>query len=470
MPAGTAAPAIAISSPGDSYTLAVAIAYRSSMQLAEAKEQAMARFAAGDAVSAIRLFDAGLQAAPLDFECRIGVADCLVSLGYPREAAVILRAVGLYALRSGHPLAAVVCARVLDTLGADKTGIDPNELLAGLVATYGRQSDRIEQRGGRVSLPAGDTPIRPLQLSEPPDPALLGQAAGRAAHCTAEFDGYPDKLHPIPLLSELSEGAFRRVLSTLVVHRLPHGAVAIREGEVGTSFFFVATGTARVVAQADGGGELELATLSDGAVFGEMALLSARPRSASVKVVRSADLLEITKEALAQLAGELDSVGRALNRFTRDRLLSNILATSPLFQPFSEAEKRELLRRFTSHEVGAGGDVIRQGEPGQGLFVVLSGGCDVIVAGPQGSQVVSGLGPGAVFGEMAILRGGGASATVRAREPTTLLFLAREYVERVVAGVPEVRAYLEALAADRALDTRLATGHSAAAGDSSVLV
>jgi CRP-like cAMP-binding protein len=438
------------------------------MYLAEAKAQAIGRLAAGDPVSAIRLFDAALIAAPLDFECRMGVADGLVALGYPREAAVILRAAGVYALRSGHPLAAVVCARVLENLGDA-----PDDLLATLVAYYGCESELVDRpdareagrRAGRVSLPAGDTPIRPPELAKPPDPHLLAHAAGRAAHCTTDFEGFPETLHPIPLLSELSEAAFRRVLSTLVVHRLPSGALAIREGEVGTSFFFVATGAVRVVA-----GQRELASLHEGAIFGEMALLAAQPRSASVQVVGSADLLEITKDSIAALAGELDQVARALSVFTRDRLLGNLLATSPLFKPFSEGEKRELLRRFTSHDVGAGGDVIREGEPGQGLFVVLSGGCDVIVGQGEEAQHLSSLVPGDVFGEMALLRGGGATATVRANQPCTLLFLARSYVERIVAGVPEVRAYLEALAEDRALDTRLATATSGLDGDSSVLV
>jgi hypothetical protein len=44
-----------------------------------------------------------------------------------------------------------------------------------------------------------------------------------------------------------------------------------------------------------------------------------------------------------------------------------------------------------------------------------------------------------------------------------MLFLAREYVDRMVSGVPEIRRYLEALAEDRRLDTQLA---GAAPGDS----
>ncbi len=434
------------------------------MELAEAKTRAAQHFAAGKVWEALRLFDAALEAAPLDFECRIGVADCLAALGYSGEAAAALRETGFYALRSGHPLAAVVCARVLESLGGDA-----DDILAALVTYYGSESELLERRAGRVSLPPADTPVTAPPTGAADDGAAASKAASRAIHCTADYAAYPDALHPIPLFSELSEAAFRRVLSTLVVHRLPTGSVVIREGEPGTSFYFVATGAVRVTS-GQGEGRRDLAELSDGAVFGEMALISAQPRSASVTVVRSADILEITRESLSALAGELEAVASALHRFTKDRLLGNLLATSPLFRPFSETQKRELLRRFTSHDVGAGSDVIRQGEPSAGIFVLLSGGCDVIVAGETGTQTVSRLGAGDICGEMALLRGGGATATVRTTQPTTLLFLAREYVERVVSGVPEIRAYLEALADDRALDTRLATAGMATGGDSPVLV
>lgn len=436
------------------------------MNLAELKEEAARHYMAGDATTALRLFDAALAAAPLDFECRIGIADCLAALGYGAEAAHALRATGFYALKSGHPLAAVVCARVME----ESLGDDPDDLLATLVAYYGSESELIQRRAGRVSLPAPDSPVGAPDFSSPAD-AILQRAAARAIRATEDFEDYPDALHPIPLFSELSEAALRRVLQTLVVHRLPRGAPVIREGEVGTSFYFVATGSVRVTTSGgQKGEEREVAVLSDGALVGEMALLSAKPRSASVTATSSTDLLEITKDSLNALAGELEAVATALHRFLRERLLDNLLAASPLFQPFAEPQKRELLRRFTSHDVNGGTDVIRQGEPSRGIFVVLSGGCEVLVDEGAGAVPVGALGPGDVCGEMAILRGGGATATVRAREPSTLLFLAREYVERVVAGFPAIKQYLEALADERALDTRLAAGPQPPGGDSSVLV
>src|ERR1041384_6299741 len=72
------------------------------------------RFAQGQHVRALRLYDAIVAAAPLDFEARIRVADAALALGDP-GAARVYRAVGWYCLRSGHPLSALVCARAGST-------------------------------------------------------------------------------------------------------------------------------------------------------------------------------------------------------------------------------------------------------------------------------------------------------------------------------------------------------------------
>src|SRR5690606_5712323 len=136
----------------------------------------------------------------------------------------------------------------------------------------------------------------------------------------------------------------------------------------------------------------------------------------------------------------------------------------PLFRPFSPTQRRELLRRFTAHDVAPGAAIIRQGDRGRGLFVVLAGEVEVSAVGDGAATALSILRPGDVFCEMSIVRGGPTTASVTALTPGSVLFLAGAVVERMVARVPEIRAYLEALAAARALDTRLAVGAPPAEG------
>ncbi len=432
--------------------------------IAEVKGHAARLFAQGNPLVALRLYDAIVAAAPLDYDARLHVADCLARLG--ADAASVYRAVAWYCIKSGHPLPALVCARVLES-----TGVDAGDLAAGLIAHYGHDSEMIGKVAIRVAAPPPTTeiPAPDVRTEAPPD--FVAAATRRAVTATDGFKEWPEALHEIPLLSSLTEAGFRRVLGTLLTRRLPDGAFAIREGEPGQSFFFVADGEVKVFATDGLGRQTELARLHEGAVFGEMALLSAQPRSATVQAVGECDLLEVGRSSLATLADELPVIADALQAFTRDRLLGNLMATQPLFRPFNRAQQRDLLRRFTSHDVAPGTVVIAEGEEGRGLFVVLAGELEVTRRGGDGRPVpLAALRTGDVFGEMSLLRGAATTATVSAARHATVLFLAREYVARIVTGVPEIRKYLEALAEDREIDNQLSMGDDAAAEDERVLV
>ena len=420
-------------------------------QIGEVKQHARRLFASGEHGHALRLYDAIVASAPTDYDSRIRVADCLAALGRGGEAVPVYRAVGWYALKAGHPLMAVVAARVLESMQQDH-----DDLMAALVSYYGRDSELVGRMAARIPLPDDATEIPAPDLRVAAPEGFETAAAQRSEHCLDDFEHYPESVHAIPLLSEMSEAAFRRVLKTFLVRRLPDQAMAIREGEPGASFFFVANGAVRVFDTDGLGRQRDLATMGENAVFGEMALLSAQPRSASVAVVGDADLLEVTRESLSSLADELQPVAEALHRFTRDRLLKNLMATSPLFRPFSRPQRLDLLRRFTSHDVAPGTPVINEGDAGQGLFVVLSGEVDVQKTGPDGAITpLATLRAGGVFGEMAIMRDGPTTATVTASVPSTVLFLSREYVDRLVTGVPEIKSYLDDLANEREIDTQL---------------
>ena len=435
------------------------------VSLGDVKRSAAALFGQGQHLAALRLYDAIVAAAPLDFDARIRVADCALALG-DANAAKVYRATAWYCLKSGHPLAALVCARVLEAHGADSS-----DIVATLVVSYGSESELLGKLATRVALPAESMPVAVPDVRQPAPPDAVELALQRAEQAATSFEDFPETVHPIPLLSSLSEAALRRVLGTLVLRRLPADAFVIREGEPGNSFFFVAGGKLRVFATDGLGRQTELAQLGEHAVFGEMALLSAQPRSASVGCLTEVDLLEVGRQSLASLADELGPVAEALHGFTRERLLGNLMATSPLFKPFNRMQQRDLLRRFTSHDVAPNTVVINEGEEGRGLFVVLAGELDVSRRAADGTTVpLGGLPTGAVFGEMSLVRNARTTATVVAQRPSTVLFLAAEYVSRIVSAVPEIKSYLEALAEDRAIDNQLVMGEDEIPPDERILI
>ena len=91
------------------------------VSLGDVKRSAATLFGQGQHLAALRLYDAIVATAPLDYDARIRVADCALALGDPR-AANVYRQTAWYCIKAGHPLAALVCARVLEAHGADPSG------------------------------------------------------------------------------------------------------------------------------------------------------------------------------------------------------------------------------------------------------------------------------------------------------------------------------------------------------------
>jgi CRP-like cAMP-binding protein len=83
--------------------------------------------------------------------------------------------------------------------------------------------------------------------------------------------------------------------------------------------------------------------------------------------------------------------------------------------------------------VPEGTDVVRQGDHGDHFYVIESGSADVFVDGFRVGEV----GPGGSFGEKALLRDVGRTATVRARLPMRMLTLSRQDFLLALTGQQE---------------------------------
>jgi CRP-like cAMP-binding protein len=436
--------------------------------LGQARAEARRLCREGQFVGALDVYYQILQAIPFDYEVRLKIADVLARCGQPRFAADAYEAVIRHDIHSGHPLQALVACAALEGLGHDAAL--QRKLLT---ATYAAGSPKLSHFAAREAPLPADTPLPELDLTTPPtDPFdIVADRARRRAMDLSGSPPYQDQVHPMPLFSELAPEPFMALLRAIEVRRLDDREVVARQGERGEALYLVGVGELRV-SRSENGVDHTVARLYENSLFGEMALATGQPRSASVEVVGEADVLEISRNALARMAQELPVIKEVLDRFTRERLIKNLLQSSPLFAPFSLRQRSALLRRFGGHDVEPGTEIIRHGEPGQGLFVVLSGRLDVLRADGRGTSVVFGqLGPGDMCGEMSLVSPTPTptSATVRAVTPATVLFLARADFEESVSSVPELRSYFQNMAAQRSRDNSEKLGSAALPTDASAL-
>jgi CRP-like cAMP-binding protein len=416
----------------------------------ELRDHADAKLFAGAYPEALHAYALLVQLQPNDLDARLRVADTLLAMQEVPAAAYVYTSLARHAANAGYPFRALIALKILEALEPEF-----GKQLALFAKLYCKDSTKL---GPSVRLSLADSSFSvpgELKLDTPPPLEELLPAAAKIACSTERIAAYPEKLTPIPLFSLLPEDAFANVLGALKLVRKRPDEVILAQGEAGTAFYILARGAVKVVRTDDEGVEHELARLHGGSIFGEMALVSAQPRSATVVATDDCDLFEFDRSALQAAASEVGAVAKALDNFTRERLLNNLLATSRLFKPLTRKQRLDLVRRFTAHDVAAGTHVIQEGQPGQGLFVLLSGEVDVSKRDGGEKVLLATLKPGAVFGEIALLHDEPTSATVTAGVNSTVLFLSRELFQRLLDAVDEIREYIEELGDERLMDTRI---------------
>ena len=189
----------------------------------------------------------------------------------------------------------------------------------------------------------------------------------------------------------------------------------------------------------------ELASLGEGAFFGELALLTNFPRSATVVAAEPTQLLEISRELVSEIVRRSPDVLKTLLRFFRDRLLDRLLGSSALFASFPPDEARALADRFLFLELEPGMRAIVEGERAPGLFLLLCGDARV----KRGSSEVARVSPGDVFGEMSLLTRGPASATIETVTKCWALELPRDRFQEVMLTYPQMLEYVSNIADER---------------------
>jgi len=123
---------------------------------------------------------------------------------------------------------------------------------------------------------------------------------------------------------------------------------------------------------------------------------------------------------------------------------SATLEAIPLFARMPDHERDRIAGVCSDVAVEAGTALGTEGDFGHAMFVITDGTADVLREG----EVLRTLGPGDVFGEIAVLSGGRRTATVIATTPMRVVTVLNRDVWRLEREAPDVGAALRATIED----------------------
>jgi tetratricopeptide (TPR) repeat protein len=129
---------------------------------------------------------------------------------------------------------------------------------------------------------------------------------------------------PVPksaLFEKLTEEERQAIVREMEVETHDEGSVVINEGDPGTSMFLIASGEVKVYTRATGGNtsSVYLARLGEGDFFGEVSVLTGKPRTATITASQRTELLRLDKAKLDGVLSTYPGIRKVLEDFYKKR-------------------------------------------------------------------------------------------------------------------------------------------------------
>ena len=138
----------------------------------------------------------------------------------------------------------------------------------------------------------------------------------------------PDKNEPVftrampksPLFEMLNDEERAALIAEMDVETHDVGSVIINEGDPGTSMYLIASGEVKVYTRGTGSsGTVYLACLGEGEFFGEVSVLTGKPRTATITASQRSELLRLDKSKLDGVLSRNPGIRQVLDDFYKKR-------------------------------------------------------------------------------------------------------------------------------------------------------
>jgi ATP-binding cassette subfamily B protein len=130
----------------------------------------------------------------------------------------------------------------------------------------------------------------------------------------------PERLQQIPLFAQADAGLLANLAGRFVAERYAQGSRIIAEDEDGDKFYIIVHGSVEVVGRGRDDEEHRYSVLQDGEFFGEIALLSNVPRTASVRALTPCLLLSLARKDFHELLERATGLRATVEQLAAQRM------------------------------------------------------------------------------------------------------------------------------------------------------
>lgn len=232
---------------------------------------------------------------------------------------------------------------------------------------------------------------------------------------------------------------------------LKTGEVLFDEGEAGDSMYLLLAGVLGVRMKQADGSEAVIDKLAPGATVGEMALLSGRPRTATVFAINDAGLIRLNRSKFESLSREerhnLIDLDRTVAARWQRVQLAKILPT--LFGELNANELHQIQSNLTWRHLSNGDVLFSQGDAADGMMIVVNGRLRIQAKIENTLHIISEITAGDIVGEWGVISDEPRAASVVAVRETNIVHLSKPFCEQLTRQKPEWMQRLTHLIVDR---------------------
>ena len=249
-----------------------------------------------------------------------------------------------------------------------------------------------------------------------------------------------------PIISTGLFGDFSKAKSDILESCVEKVSLAAEEalfeqGNPSQAMFIVVSGCLSVFRKTENGENELKGKVMPGEPTGEIQFLTGGMHTASICADTASDLIKIPRSAIERLLEcdpeVLSHIAEYIHRRLRRYRLYDTLPR--LFGELDDKTITDIERNIEWKRLNGGDLLFKQGEPGDALFVVISGRLQAVVENTDGTrEVVGEIIRGESVGEMALITGEDRSASIYAVRDTELIRFSKTAFDKIARDYPQV--------------------------------